>query len=314
MRERLSKLLSITVAVLLATVTIGHVAFAYERDDHDSQLEMVLFDDPNFRRNHGGSTGDEQGQAIRALENALYLCVDQSGGQGSNYLAELRDYGRPFGVWGLPSSIDAINSTGGRKHREYTHQGWKPRYEDATVASRWEERKRILLNTADRVFGFSFLPGWMVGYDRKCDSFCALIYYIHLVGDYEHDENAAQHNGDTNGRMIPFAVANPSEDNPDIFWELEKHLAILFEDQSDSTTYKQLMGDLNALARKARSIADVKGRISDDEYEEMHACVEELFAMLTGQDVGFENEFDYDNRIHRLLQGEEYFREAFPSA
>lgn len=148
------------------------------------------------------------------------------------------------------------------------------------------------------------------GYSDKCDSFCALIYYNHLLGDYLEDINSEngnidRFNGKSNGKKIPFA--SDSLILTDIFSELEKHIAILFEDQSDSRVYASLMSDIETLAGKARNITgNEEGTVTEKNYKDIGVCVRELMDILTGENSHY-------NAIHELLEKEKFFKDVFPS-
>lgn len=284
--------------------------------EHYEELEAMLFNSRNF---HESVEGDVR-KAVRILEYASTLCIDQFG--GSNRI--LLDGLKKWGVKGIISNISEINpdesapiKLSARNHRAYTHQGWDYNYigEKYGDLANWPERKNILLASAERVFDFSALSGkWLFldfGYSDKCDSFCALIYYNHLLGDYLEDinsddgRNIDRFNGTSNGDKIPFA--SDSLIPTDIFSELEKHIAILFGDQADSRVYDSLMSDLETLAGKARRIiGNGEGTVTEENYEDIRACVRELMDILTGED-------NHYNAIHELLGKEKFFKDVFPS-
>lgn len=124
-------------------------------------------------------------EAIEAIESAAYLCPDQFNGSGKEELNTLIAYGVP----GIPNSIDEINFTSNWQHRRYTHMDWVP-MEHPDVGN-WDMRKEILLATVNKVFDFGPftdpvpLLGWKVDYTDQCNSFCALVYYVHILGDNE---------------------------------------------------------------------------------------------------------------------------------
>lgn len=305
-------LLAFCLTLLLALMT-PRQAIAHTGDEHNEELEKILFDMDDFSKKH---KSNNEGKSVEALEAAAYLCIDQFGNQGMNKVNVLIAYGVP-GARGI--KLADLNPTdrnlSARTHRAYTHRGWEiSSYPNKENQERFQTRKNILLGTTEKVFDFTLMPAWMVGYDKKCDSFCAVVYYAHVLGDYLEDGNYQQFNGSGNGLKISFATPNAGDSNPDIFSELKKHLAILFADQTNSRTYKQLIVDLDTLAGKARTLAGQTGGINSDErYQEAHAYAEELMAILTGDNKGSAS-YDYANRIHQLLMNEEFFTKAFPSA
>lgn len=52
--------------------------------------------------------------------------------------------------------------------------------------------------------------------------------------------------------ILPFAIYDANDANPDLIYEINKHLAILFADQSSSGTYIAMMDQLDAIAIEAR--------------------------------------------------------------
>lgn len=87
---------------------------AYARDaaGHNLQLEMLLFG-PN---NAVTGMSPEAQNALKALEYAPYLALDQYSGKGSRALAYLNG---TYHVPGLPKSIDAIDFPGNEHHLTY---------------------------------------------------------------------------------------------------------------------------------------------------------------------------------------------------
>ena len=279
-------------------------AYAHERSDHNKELERVLFGTDNYKSIH---RNDIPGKAIRALESAVYLCIDQFGGNGADDLETLRSYG----VAGLPKSVDELEPQGhlsARTHRSFSHRGWDYKYK--IDKANWEVRKSILINTVESIFDFKALPTWLVGVDDRCNSFAAFVYYVHVLGDYLEDDTYSKFNGSGNGLKIAFARNHPNDDNPDIFWELEKHLEVVLESQLHSRLFGQLKMDLRGIASRSRKIVAQSGGINNDEkFKEIHPLVEELMALLAGGSAP--GLYNYANRIHRLLSKEDYFAKVF---
>ena len=284
-------------------------------EEHYEELEAMLFNSRNF---HESVEGDVR-KAVRILEYASTLCIDQFGESNRILLDELQKWG----VKGIISNISEINpdesdpiKLAAKNHRTYTHQGWDYNYtgEKYGDLANWPGRKNIMLASAERVFDFSVLSGkWLFldfGYPDKCDSFCALIYYNHLLGDYLEDINSKdgnidRFNGKSNGKKIPFA--SDSLISTDIFSELEKHITILFEDQADSRVYDSLMSDIETLSGKARRIiGNEEGTVTEENYKDIGACVRELMDILTGEN-------NHYSAIHELLEKEKFFKDVFPS-
>lgn len=56
--------------------------------------------------------------------------------------------------------------------------------------------------------------------------------------------------------FLPFAVYNANDSNPDLIFEMNRHLAILFEDQIDSATYTSMINEINSTASAARAVGN----------------------------------------------------------
>lgn len=301
--------------ILLDSVEAMPVEAHQKADEHYEEIEAMLFDNENFK----DSIKDENVQAaICILEYASTLCIDQFGNSNQDKLDDLNEWGVP----GIPSNVSKINPSikkdgiklSPRNHRTYTHQGWDYSYEDEKNGdlARWSERKNIMLASTEKVFDFSTFSGkWLFvdfGYSDKCDSFSALIYYNHLLGDYledvdEKEGNLRKFNRTSNGDKMPFA--SNSSKPVDIFSELEKHLAILFKDQADSRVYDSLIDDIKILAYEARKLSgNSEGTVIEENFEKMRTCVQELMDILTGEN-------GYFNAINDLLMNEEFFTDVF---
>ena len=298
---------------LCGILAIAQPAYAHDAEDHNAELEKILF--------NGKNPGNDD--AVRALEDAAYLCVDFCGmnGKGVTCLESLKNYG----VSGLPERADDIDMPGGQYHRQYTHRGWDDQIKyfngNAEQEDHWAKRKDLLLNTSYKVFGYAPPPDFLSwtslsnkDMEKKYESFCALIYYVHVLGDYVEDvgsdylakDNLDKFNGVSNGRKIAFARPHPNDDNIDIFYEFDQHLKVLFANQASTIVYKQLMSDLNTLAGKARRLSGSTGGINDlEKLEEAKMYVNELMDILSGSG-------SHANRVHELLAGEEFFCKAFP--
>lgn len=133
------------------------------------------------------------------------------------------------------------------------------------------------------------------------------LYYLHIIGEYH--EVAGQLADKNNIRsdftaltasVIPLANPHPGDSNPDLFWELEKHFAVIFATQKAAGTdsYIGLITDLRMLASDARKLASRTGGIDADVFEEYIEYAMKLIELL-------------QNRIPALLQQEEFFTKAF---
>ena len=278
------------ICLLLALVllTAAAPALAHDRDEHDEELEYVLFRDRYYSDTHPTT-----GKIIQRIEDAAYLAIDQYNGSGTTELKNLNDDKIP----GIPSSIDQINFTSNYAHRDYTHRGWNVTY---SADSHWTERQAILKNTIRaKLFTpmegtFSWLP-WSSergDLDRKAEAFAVLVYYVHILGDHIEAE---QYKALT--YVAPLANYN-DRDNPGIIPDLMKYLAILFEDQTGSEQYKSMMQELEMLADSSDKLYHSTGGIREEQFPQYHQNAEDLVEKLA-------------TYVPDLLKKEEFFHKAF---
>lgn len=248
----MKRFLSILLTVLTLMACAMPVTYAHSKDEHDRIMSKIFFGQER------PTLTDEPKNALTALEDASYLAIDQAN-KSAISLDNTQDetclnFLKEYGVQGLPESISEINF-GSFEHRYYTHRGWDHSYMDdpGSDKAHWTIRKRILLNTTARVFGFrksgQFL--WVKwDYDEMCNSMAALIYYIHVLGDHQDylDSKHSNYSGES-PEMMPFVSENPNES--DVVSEILKHLEILFEDRTDDDNYKSLMHDLKTIKEEA---------------------------------------------------------------
>ena len=216
MRKRIVSLVLALMLLLLTPLS----ADAYDRKEHNEDIEKVLF----------GTDHTKAAETLKALEYAVYLTLDQYNGHGGDELNYLRN---TIGVQDLPT-LEEINFTSSSDHRYYTHRGWNMEYtEQEEKKSHWTKRKSILKNTVQHLLfntetplsWFPWLSDKVYGKsenEEQIDSFSALLYYVHVLGDHIDAKGYKQLN-----RIAPLVRLNDKE-NPGIIPELEKHLAILF--------------------------------------------------------------------------------------
>ena len=328
MARQLKPLIGVLLVTLLCSLFIIPVAFAYPNHTyHDKMMDMMLFG-KDFNK---AKFTDKERERIVALEAASFLCIDQFGSSGSDRLGDVRIIGLHWPV--VPMGVDAINprdfQLSASNHRSCTHCGWErgydPRYFNDKESyerdwqTRWERRRGILRGAVDKVFGASMLPSWVpfrdTTDDEKRESLCALIYYVHILGDYVGDATCDKFsNVDIGGYKIPFARSSNSE--MDLFSELEKHLGIVFSGHKSDPEYKSLMRELDDLAEGSRDLAMANGgRYSESDFEEAKRNARALEALLTGGGSDSDNEFQYDQSyVYKLLKKESFYTDAFKSA
>ena len=152
----------------------------------------------------------------------------------------------------------------------------------------WEKRKKILLETCKKVFDFDFS---LIGYDKKCDAFSSLVYYVHLIGDYrdmkETEYDKYKLNADKHPYMIPLYKRN---DSINILNSLEENFKTLFSSQKNDDNYRKL------LSPSLSEISKIKNRLSlECSYDEYIKICEDLINVL-------------QNNVPDLLRKEEFFR------
>lgn len=289
MMKRVCLVFGAIILLIISNLSV----YAKGRDGHNKELEKVLFGEISLT--------DEQEEAVKALEAAAYLTIDQFGGDGEPKLEILEAYK----VNNLPTieEID-ISSSETSHHREYTHQGWESNYrhikdhegsEDEEWQSKWNERKHILENTANEIFDFKWwgdipLIGSMLpDYGQQCDSFCALVYYVHILGDHEVTKSVKQYY-----YLMP---VGGKFNQCDIIHELLYHCNVLFASQSNTYEFAMFKTKLSTLNSKYTKL----GKVTVETIELNEKYASEL--------VGILNE-----HIPNLLKNEKFFSNVFGMA
>ncbi|WP_051200775.1 DNA/RNA non-specific endonuclease [Butyrivibrio sp. XPD2002] len=98
-------------------------------------------------------------------------------------------------------------------------------------------------------------------------------------------------------RMIPFAVYNASDSNPDVIFEMSRHLEILFADQKDSNTYASMKNEITSLANEAR-MSGIHGETEYQRYLSLKQFEYRYFEVLKAY-------------VPVMLKKEEFFTSAF---
>lgn len=279
------------VCVLFLSV-IAHTAFAHDTPKHNKTYEKVLF----------GSNGIPQlsqkaEEALTIIEYALYLSVDSFDQRGQDEL----DYLRKAGVNVLPDRIEDFSFSSNQHHERYTHMGWVHTY-PIDLAQWHSVRKPLLISAFNNALDFGF-NGWLIEldnagwmstdeslYDKKCVSFAALMYYVHILGD--HSGNTYT----TDPDRIPLGHRNYGETNRDIIFDLQKHLAVIFAAQADSDTYKKLMDELSREGKEIRQLA--QSRITKEDYLQYQEYASSVVDILA-------------TYVPKLLENEDFFANVF---
>lgn len=272
-------------------ITTSFSAAAYEkREAHNDDLEHSLF----LLYEHDLKEDQKTKDAIKALEYAAYLTIDQANSNGETELKFLKEYG----VKDLPASVSELGkNVFGGEHRRHTHIGWEDKnYISSEDLKYWKIRKKILINTVDEIFDLD-------GKEKKKESFCALVYYIHILGDRYDDCQK--------GKRTPPAevmeIGGKSYDKS-IISELKTHLATLFSNQKHTSNYQHMISELNDIESKLQtvnfsSLTD-KDNTSDD-FLLYKKCVERTLSLFTATTHSPQEQFAM------LLKGEHFFNKVF---
>ena len=161
--------------------------------------------------------------------------------------------------------------------------------------------KDILLRTANTVFDFGFFSNSTLGYDEQCNSFCALIYYVHVLGDHIADIKSVENKNDEEPYTIndlKISVGGRN-DGSSIIAELLTHFEILFKDQKSIYKYTSMVSEIRRVDSKLRTLNQQSGGINTvGKYREYNAYAQELMDILK-------------RYIPLLLKEEPFFREVF---
>ena len=265
-----------TVFVLVLLLTISPIsAMAYTRKEHDNIMRDVLFKD--FKVVANDSEADKK---VEALECASYLSIDQYNGNGAKDLETLRK----FGVNSLPKSIDDIDYSASSKHRRATHRGWDFNDYNEADQKRWKIRKQILINTADKILDSGMNS-------KKKDSFCAIIYYTHVLGDRIADDQYY-----SNAEIIELGGRT---DKQDIIHELIKHTEILFADQKGTFKYNHVISKFELYnTRVASLLKKNNGDFSEKDFETYEKYANKVMDVMI---------YNYPE----MLKEEKFFKAAF---
>ncbi len=274
--------LSLITAMIVSCIS---TVYAFPREKHDDYLQSMLFIE---------GQPDSNQEAVKLLEEASFLAIDQFNGTGQKELTDLSK-----AVRGVPEDILAINfKANDITHRYYTHKGWDFDYQLSLNEDPAHSltRKRILLLTVNDIFDFGLFSGSWFGhdmFDKKCNSFCALIYYAHVIGDHINDKTYK------NNPQAPLYRPN-DEKNPGIIPEMIKHCEILFADnQSGERVYEDFIRELKSQFERIKPLVNSKGRIdTQEEFDVYHKCAEDLMDLLI-------------NNVPILLKGEDFFLKVF---
>lgn len=255
--KRLKRVFLVLLTIIMCASDSASV-YAFNRTEHDTYMHKVLFGP------YKTTVSLNNDNRVEALECASYLCIDQFNGNGEKELEALKQ----LGVSNLPDSIKEIDySAFGSNHRRTTHRGWdEDAYITSTEIERWKKRKAILINTVDWIFDFDENTS-------KRDSFCAIIYYIHILGDRIADEQyyPPAQIMELGGRI----------DKQDIAHELKKHIEILFSDQKHTHKYARIVSKMVRYSDKvSKLLKNGNGVIAENDYSTYKLYAERMMKWL----------------------------------
>lgn len=118
---------------------------------------------------------------------------------------------------------------------------------------------------------------------------------IHI--NYTNGNNWVSDTTFENEDMIPFATPNASESNPDLIFEMNRHLAVIFDDQKNSDNYMTMMNEITAVADQARAAGN-SGETRAKYYMKLKEYEYEYFKVLK-------------KNVPLLLKKEDFFKSAF---
>ncbi|MDO4633912.1 MAG: hypothetical protein Q4B01_08665 [Eubacteriales bacterium] len=98
------------------------------------------------------------------------------------------------------------------------------------------------------------------------------------------------------GRLA-FVVDEPNENNPDLIYEMQKYLEIIFENHESHNTYDDMMKNIETIATEARAIV-ANNDNEAKKYAALKACEYRYLEVLKVY-------------VPILLKDEEFFKSAF---
>lgn len=112
---------------------------------------------------------------------------------------------------------------------------------------------------------------------------------------YENGNNELADKTLNNSDIIPFAITGANDKNPDLIYEIEKQLKILFDGQNETANYKDMMRELQYVTDEARKM---DGGSSAKEYQAMKKVQYKYMEVLS-------------TYVPKLLRNEKFFKSAF---
>lgn len=200
----------------------------------------------------------------------------------------------------LNNNDTAVNLITGTRYLNI--EGMKP-FEDKVAAYIKAEGNHVLYRATPIYEGKNLLASgvqleaYSVEDNGKGICFNVFCYNVQpgISIDYETGKSEIADEISNTDNSIPFAVLNPSDSNPDLIYEVNKHLSILFRDQKNTREYISMINDINTIANEARTVGD-KGEnparryimLKKYEYKYFEALKTHVPALLSNENF-FEN-------------------------
>ena len=249
-------------------------SFACNESQTNTYVTQILFGD--------SALSMAENENAKMLTSALYLCSEQSDNQGQDKRKLLKEKKVP----GVPS-LSKLNIPGSGLSK-CSHNSWEYVYEDAPKNQ--ASRKQVLRNTVNKVFDFGFISNVFGSKGGKCNSFCALLYYSHILADYL-DEDPSETETVIDGRSVPPYTGEASIN-------LNGGMPKFTKEQKQSTKSDIIPGDLDDLNRCGAAYA-VIGPDSMD-FMGPRPKLEDPVAWKNRQYPGIVNGGNLYNRCHLI--------------
>lgn len=300
MRRKIS--LFLILALMIPLYTYSHP----DQRKHDEELKLVLFG------NQYVQLPPDQEQAFQNIADAIAFCIDQFS-TNETQRSKSKLYNDLRQVVSLPYTFEEVElqkdefgrNVTGKTHRKYTHRGWD--FPEYPLKDFWKKRQEIVRLTVNKelfanggdFLSFTWLP-WNQGISsenqKQVDAFCALLYYVHLLGD--HIE-ATSYSSEV--QILAPISASHDKKSPSIACDLVNiYLPNLFPAQKGGRLYCQMIDEINEIASQAeKQYYFYPGGIrTQEQFDAYHRCAEMLMVALS----------DY---IPKLLNNEEFFTRVF---
>jgi hypothetical protein len=195
----------------------------------------------------------DQIEVFHVIATANSLAFDSTAHNqksAENYRNWLQERRSKYGLKSIPAVSTFIPNNQNEPpawHELYTHLGWKHDY-GGENQKKWLTGQKIQLDMLNSLFDFSIFSR------AKLDSFGALIYYVHVLGDHEVTSITTAHTRIPIERMDEQIREqgwqgwyNEKERKPEstIINDLKVHLKILFEDNGNQAEYQKLMSKID---------------------------------------------------------------------